>query len=85
MNIDDIGVGAGGGFISGIIATIITALGFKSRQDRQEKEMDSLKETVIFKDTFEQFEKRFMVAMEKIDRMDNKIDMLLNRRRDDRK
>lgn len=85
MNIDDVGYGAGGGFVSGIIATIITALGFKSRQDRQDKEMDTLKKTVIFKDTFEQFEKRFIVAMEKIDRMDNKIDTLLTRRRDDRK
>lgn len=85
MNIDDVGYGAGGGFVSGIIATIIAALGFKSRQDRQDKEMDILKKAVVFKDVFEQFEKRFDVAMEKIEKMDNKIDTLLTRRRDDRK
>lgn len=84
MNIEDVGYGASGGFISGIIFAIITALGLKSRQDRQDREMDTLKKTVVFKDSFEQFEKRFDSAMDKIDKMDFKIDTLLSRRRDDR-
>lgn len=77
MNIDDVGYGAGGGFISGIVATIATALGFKNRMDKLEK-------SVMYKDVFDQFEKRFDTAMEKIDRIDNKIDTLLVRRRDDK-
>lgn len=84
MNIDDVGYGAGGGFISGVIATIATAFGFKARMDRQDKDIDTLKKSVIYKDTFEQFEKRFVTGMEKIDKIDEKIDTLLVRRRDDR-
>lgn len=77
MNIDDVGYGAGGGFISGVIATIATALGFKSRMDKLEK-------SVMYKDVFEQFEKRFDTAMETIKKVDEKLDTLLSRRRADK-
>lgn len=66
MDINDAGYGIGGGAIS----AILVALGFKSRIDKLEK-------AVMYKDVFEQFEKRFDDAMKK---MDEKIDILLKGR-----
>ncbi|MBT9170626.1 MAG: hypothetical protein DDT18_00970 [Actinobacteria bacterium] len=60
------------------------ALGLKSRMDRQDRDINGLKQSVIYKDTFEQFEKRFDASVEKIDSIDRKLDTLLMRRRDDR-
>lgn len=77
MSIDDIGYGAGGGFLGGVIAAIFTALGVNRRIDKLEK-------SVMYKDVFEQFEKRFDAAITTIKTMDEKIDILISRRRDDR-
>lgn len=77
MEWDDIGVGAGGGFLSGVVATIVTALGVNRRIDKLEK-------SVIYKDVFEQFEKRFDSAIEQISVINDKLDKLLSRRRTDR-
>jgi len=82
MDFDNLSYGAGGGFISGLITAITIALGFKSRMDRQDKDIDSLKKNVVYKDTFE-------ATLKPIDnrltRMEEKLDTLITRRRDDRK
>lgn len=74
---DDIGVGAGGGFLSGLVIAILSALGMKS-------DINALKKSVMYKDTFDQFEKRFVDTVQTIKKMDEKIDTLLSRRREDR-
>jgi len=81
MDLENIGYSAG----SGVIGAILIALGFKSRMDRQDKDVNSLKKSVLYKDTFEQFEKRFDASVKQIDSIDRKLDMLLARRREDRK
>lgn len=73
MDLDNLGYGAGGGFLS----AILIALGFKSRMDKQDKEIENLKNSVVTKDVFAQFEKRFDAVTEKMDRIGNKIDTLI--------
>jgi len=78
MNLDNLGYGAGGGLISGLITAIAVAFGFKSRLDRQDKDINSLKKNVVYKDTFE-------ATLKPIDnrltRMEEKLDTLLIRHR----
>ena len=80
MDIENIGYSAG----SGVIGAILIALGLKSRMDRQDKDVNSLKQSVIYKDTFEQFEKRFDASIKQIDSIDKKLDILLTKQREDR-
>ena len=74
MNIDDVGYGAGGGFLSGIIATVLTALGVNRRIDKLEK-------SVVYKDTFDATLKPLDT---RLTRIEDKIDSLISRRREDR-
>jgi len=78
MDFDNLSYGAGGGLISGLLTAIAIALGFKSRLDRQDKDIESLKKNVVYKDTFE-------ATLKPIDnrltRMEEKLDTLLIRHR----
>ncbi|MFZ2937647.1 MAG: hypothetical protein WA066_02960 [Candidatus Omnitrophota bacterium] len=85
MNFDNLGYGTGGGLISGLITAIAVAFGFKSRLDRQDKDIDSLKKNVVYRDTFEEFKERFISLDNKVDKIDGKLSTLITRRRDDRK
>ncbi len=80
MDIDNLGYGAGGGLVS----AILVALGWKARLDRQDHEIMNLKTKVVYKDVFEQFEKRFDSFTESVGKLNDKIDILLTRRRADR-
>jgi len=79
---DDIVYGTGGGFLSGLLSALFIALGFKSRLDRQDKDIDSLKKNVIYRDTFEA---TLRPIDNRLTRMEEKLDTLITRRRDDRK
>ena len=63
------GTGAGGGIIGSIVGAIAIAFGFKSRMDRQDKDIDELKNNVVYKNVFYQLEKR-------LERIETKIDSL---------
>jgi hypothetical protein len=78
------GVGIG----SGIFGAILTALGFKSRLDKVEKEYDEFKKNVVYKDVCEQCQKNqnnLVLSLKEdivevkggMTRMDGKLDTLL--------
>ncbi len=85
ITMDDIVYGTGGGFLSGLLSALFIALGFKGRLDRQDKDIDDLKKNVVYKGTFEEFKERFISLNSKVDKIDEKLGILLTRRRDDRK
>jgi hypothetical protein len=73
---EEIGVGAGGGLISGLIVAFLVALGLRER-------VKCLEEGKLSKEVFEEYRGGVETAMkelkEKIERMDLKIDLLLKR------
>jgi len=71
MEWGDTGTGAG---IGGILTAIAMALGFKSRLNKLEK-------SVMYRDTCDATHKPIDVALKRIE---EKLDNLLSRRRDDR-
>ena len=71
MEWGDTGTGAG---IGGILTAIAMALGFKSRLNKLEKD-------VMYKDTCSATHKPIDIALKRIE---DKLDNLLQRRRDDR-
>jgi len=77
MEINDLGYGAGGG----IISAILVALGFKTRMDKQDDRVNKLENTVMYKDTC--FATHSPINSQLI-RIEEKLDFLLTRRRDDR-
>ncbi len=78
MDIDNLGYGAGGG----IISAILVALGLKSRMDKQDEKIRDIQKTVMYKDTCDATHKPIDTTLQRIE---EKLDNLLNRRRDDRK
>ena len=77
MDIDNLGYGAGGG----VVTAILTILGFKSRMDKQDKEIKEIRETVMYKDTCDATHKPIDTTLQRIE---DKLDGLISRRRDDR-
>ena len=77
MDINNLGYSGGGGLLGALMAW----LGFKSRIDRQDKEINELKKTVMYKDTCEATHKPIDTTLERIE---GKLDSLLARLRDDR-
>ena len=73
MDIENIGYSAG----SGVIGAILIALGFKSRMDRQDKDVNNLKKTVVYKDTFELLLDRLQSLENRLEKIDSKIDRLI--------
>jgi len=76
MSIEQIGYGAGGGLLTGLLSTIFVALGMKER-------IKSLEEKKLEKEVFDQFQHTFDIKSNeigiKIDRLDVKLDKLLQK------
>lgn len=72
MNIEDIGLGAGGG----LLGTLLTYLGFKQRIDATDKRIEALEKDTVYKDTHAECSRAWHDALE---RVDSKLDILLTR------
>lgn len=68
-------ISGGGG---GLLGTILTYLGFKSRLDSQEKRIEQLEQDVVYKDVHTECSKAWHDALARID---SKLDILLAEQR----
>jgi hypothetical protein len=76
LSVEQVGFGAGGGIISGIIATILVGLGLRER-------IKCLEDGKLSKDVFHEYrggvEATLKKLDEKVDRMDIKLDLILKK------
>jgi hypothetical protein len=76
MSIEQFGYGAGGGFISGVMAAILAAMGIRER-------IKYLENGKLSKDFFLEYhsgvEKGMQIISERMEKMDLKLDMLLKK------
>ena len=74
MAIDPETIGAGGG--GGLLGTFLAWIGFKSRIDKQDKEIGNLKKDVLFKDVFMEYKEGIN---QRFDNVDKKLDNIWNK------
>lgn len=67
-------ISGGGG---GLLGTLLTYLGFKSRLDSQEKRIESLESEAVYKDVHAECSKAWHDSLARID---SKLDILLSQR-----
>jgi hypothetical protein len=76
MSVEQLGYGAGGGFVSGIIAAILALMGIQ-------RSIKTLENGKLSKDVFNEYrlgvEKGMQVISERMEKMDLKLDVLLKR------
>lgn len=72
MDMESVGVGAGGGFF----ATVLALFGVKQRFDRVEKDIESIKDNNVWRGTCSATHK---ALDERLNRMENKLDQLIAR------
>ena len=76
MSIEQLGYGAGSGFVSGILAAVLAAMGYQGR-------LKCLENGKLGKDVFDEYRKGVTKQLDdlftKIDKMDIKLDLLLKK------
>ena len=76
---DDITTTGASGGVGGILGAIFAWLGFKGTISNMRKDITEIRDGVIWKGEFEQFEKRFEDLNTKMDRIELKLDSLIRK------
>ena len=73
----------GAGLGGGIVAAILTALGFKARIDTVEKAMEKVMDKAVYKDLcnerYKNITDRLDVQIHELEKQDKKLDAILNK------
>lgn len=72
MDMENLGIGGGGG----LIGAILTSLGFKHRMDSVDRRIEILEAETVYKDTHAECSRAWHDALA---RVDSKLDILLSR------